>query len=349
MGTKKKTVAVTLILLILFLTACDMLPASNSSPVPADAGTKGITLFNKDQNLVTAYIPKEKVHLGQSLGAAKENISVITDSGSVINTTADVYLSGAPMAVHIPDRDKVIENVVGIYLWEDFNSITDTFYDAKSYLDAGEKVMVVLLDGFSLKQYELAKEREYVTYLSRYFKHEALSVYTPVTNAGFAAMITGKNPDANGVYDRSFRKMKVESIFGYALNKSRRVLLLEGDIKILDTEIEPVLHMDLNRDGDIDDEIFQTAKMEAQKDYDLIFIHFHGIDDRGHSYGPEALETMDYIKKIDGYIEEISSIWNGPMLLTADHGMHKTENGGSHGMCIQEDMIVPYFKKEQRK
>ena len=72
-----------------------------------------------------------------------------------------------------------------------------------------------------------------------------------------------------------------------------------------------------------------------------------GNVDSGHGFGPEALETMNYIKQIDGYTQELSSIWNGPIILTADHGMHKFEDGGSHGSCIQEDMLVPYFKKEQ--
>ena len=348
MDFEKKISAIILLLLILFMTACNTRSTFDNNPVPADSAViKGIAIFNKDENLVTEYIPKEKIYLGEISGETTENISVITSSGSAVNTTSDVYIGSDSSSIYILDRDNKIKDVEGIYLWENFNSITDAFFDAKNHLDAGEKIMVVLLDGFSLSQYKLAEERGYVSFLTQYFKHEALSVYTPVTNAGFAAMITGETPDVNGVHDRSFREMKVESIFGHALSNEKNTVLLEGDIKILNTEIEPKLHIDNNKDGDIDDEVFETTKIVAQEDYDLIFIHFHGIDDRGHNYGPESSETINYIKKIDSYMEEISNLWNGPIILTADHGMHKAEDGGNHGMCIKEDMVVPYFKKEQ--
>lgn len=139
--------------------------------------------------------------------------------------------------------------------------------------------------------------------------------------------------------------MNVESMFAYALSKKKQAILLEADIKILDTEIEPKLHVDSNNDKNIDDRIFETAKSVAKDEYDLIFISCNWR--WGHAYEHQALETMNYIKQIDGYIQELSSIWNGPITFTADHGMHKFEDGGSHGSCIQEDMLVPYFKKEQ--
>ena len=223
-------------------------------------------------------------------------------------------------------------------------SITNAYYDAKDYLDNDKKIMVVLLDGFGYNEYKLAKQKGYIPFLSQYFKNPALSVYKPVTNAGFAAIITGQTPFVNGVHDRSVREMKVESIFGYAIKKEMKSILLEGNIKILNTEIEPELHLDRNKDSDTDDEMFESAINAAKEDYDLIFIHFHGIDDRGHTYGPESQVTMDYIKKVDEYIKKISEVWGKSIILTADHGMHNIENGGSHGECRMEDMIVPYFE-----
>ncbi len=337
-------VLVTLIISNLFLGGCgseSKLQKNNSLEL------NGVTVFNKDENLVKNYIPKEKIHFKELVKESSEYISIITGDGSVRKTTADIYLSSNSNGVNITYKDRIISDVVGIYLNDKFYSIRDAFYDAKEHLDSDEKVMVILLDGFSLNQYNYAKKNNYIEYISKYYKNEALSVYTPVTNAGFAAIITGENPNINGVHDRSFRSMNVDSMFAYALSKKKQAILLEADIKILDTEIEPKLHVDSNNDKNIDDEIFETAKSVAKDEYDLIFVHFHGIDDRGHAYGPQALETMNYIKQIDRYIQELSSIWNGPIILTADHGMHKFEDGGSHGSCIQEDMLVPYFKKEQ--
>lgn len=341
----KKLVIILLLTVIffLFITAC------NGKLKIGTSELEGIAIFNKDENLILDYIPNEKIQLSQVLEKKiTGQVYIINSSGSIFNTSPNIYLNSDSNTIYAIDN--VItrtEDIVGIYIGEDYHSITNAYHDAKTYLDNGQKVMVVLLDGFSLEQYKLAEEKDSLSFLNQHFKNEALSVFTPVTNAGFAAIITGETPDINGVHDRSFRVMKTESIFDYTIKNQKKTALLEADIKILNSEIEPILHIDTNNDGDIDDEIYETAKKLASEDYDFIFIHFHGIDDRGHSYGPKDKRTMDYIVTIDGYLEEISNIWDGPIILTADHGMHKIEDGGNHGICIKEDMVVPYFKKEQ--
>lgn len=258
-----------------------------------------------------------------------------------------IYESGAVEHVSINKGEikdiSNIDNLKGIYMYHNFHSITDAYNFIKEYMDKDERVFVVLLDGFSLEQYKYATENNYVNFLNSCYKNEALSVYTPVTNAGYAAIITGQTPDKNGVQDRSYRDMKVDSIFKYAVENGKNSTLLEGNIKILNTEIEPILHVDTNKDGDTDDEVFKSAMDAVDENYDFIFIHFHGIDDRGHSHGPHSQETMEYIEKIDNYIEQISLNWDGRIILTSDHGMHETEEGGSHGNCAATDMIVPFF------
>lgn len=325
-------------IMIFYLSAC-----SNITEI------EGIGIFNKDKNYKTDYIPKGKTQLSEIIeNDIKDEIVVITKSGAVHMIPSNSYIDTNKDSVIVIDNDNnEIKDVKGIYISHDFHNISDAYYDAKDYLDNNEKVMVVLLDGFSYSQYKNAKESDLTPFLSQYFQNEALSVYEPVTNAGFASMITGETPDINGVHNRDYREMEVGSIFGYASSNNKKSLLLEADIKILNTEIEPVLHLDNNNDGDIDDEIFETALEVSQGDYDLVFIHFHGIDDRGHSFGPDFDETMNYIEKVDGYIRDLDQVWNGVMILTSDHGMHKTIKGGSHGLCRYEDMIVPYFKKEK--
>jgi hypothetical protein len=323
--------------------SCGCSKSETYTNIQTETVEEGITIFDKFDNIEEDFISDKKTLLNEILTYNEhENAAVITNEGETKIVSADIYLKENTV---FTDSIK-ISNVKGIYLFNDFYSITDAYYDAKKALDNGEKVMVVLLDGFSLKQYEEASEKNCVPFLSKYYKHEALSVYTPVTNAGYAAIITGKNPDINGVHDRSFRDMNVESIFGYSLKSNKKSLLLEGDVKILNTETEPVLHVDENKDGDTDDEMYEKSKIMVTKDYDLIFLHFHGIDDRGHSYGPMVDETMEYIKKVDGYMETLSSMWQGTIIFTADHGMHETVEGGNHGLCRMSDMVVPYFLKK---
>ncbi|MBP1925820.1 hypothetical protein J2Z76_001681 [Sedimentibacter acidaminivorans] len=307
-----------------------------------------INIFDDNRNYLLNYEPQiEKDILLKSIvsDVSIGNITVIKADGESFKMTSDVFIGKNKDGVYCATIDKknIIENIVGIYLSDNYKSITYVYYHIKNYIDNDKKLMVVLLDGFGYNEYKLAKEKDYIPFLSQYYKHTALSVYTPVTNAGYAAMITGQTPNINGVHDRSVREMNVNSIFAYALEKGEKAILLESDIKILNTEIEPILHLDLNKDSDTDDEMFNSCLDAVSGDNDLIFIHFHGIDDRGHAYGTQSEKTLSYINKVDGYIQKLSEVWGKSIILTADHGMHDTEDGGSHGECRSEDMIVPYF------
>ena len=52
---------------------------------------------------------------------------------------------------------------------------------------------------------------------------------------------------------------------------------------------------------------------------------------------------MERIKTTDSYIEQLASEWDGKIIITSDHGMHDTEEGGNHGEFMFEDMVVPYI------
>lgn len=333
----KKTVVILLIIIsMIYLLAC-----GNEDQI------QGINIFDKDKNYISDYIPEGKTPLMDLLDEdVRGEISVIAENGSVELVSPDAHLDTDRDSVILIDENREIKEVKGIYISENKHSILDAYHDGKAYLDRDEKVMIVLLDGFSYDQYKDMDRENRIPFFSEHFQNEALGVYKPVTNAGFAGMISGENPDVNGVHNRDYRELKVESIFGYAERMGKKSLLLEADIKILNTEIEPILHLDENKDGDIDDEILRTALEVSEEDLDLLFIHFHGIDDRGHSHGPDSEKTRAYIEKIDSYMEELGQMWTGPIVLTSDHGMHETEEGGNHGLCTYEDMIVPYFLRE---
>ncbi len=326
-----------LLIILVFLTGC--------SAKANETELKGINIFNKDENLIVDYIPEGNVSIHELSKERYSHAAIICDTGLTVLLSSDYYI-GSDTTVYAAAGQTKFENVEGIYLTNDYQSITNAYYDMIDYLGNEEKVMAVLLDGFSYNQYKVADKEGRIPFLSKCFKYPALSVYTPVTNAGFAAIITGETPNVNGVHDRSVREMRVKSIFAYCLENNKNAILLEGDIKILNTEIEPELHIDMNKNGEVDDETYKSALKAASENYDFIFIHFHGIDDRGHSFGPYSEETLDYIKDIDQYIENLSRVWDGAIILVPDHGMHETAEGGGHGICYQSDMVVPYFIKE---
>ncbi len=298
-------------------------------------------------NDVTVYTTEKRMPLDNVFSERNdEDIFVVFGKdGRQVIESATGYLKMNENTISYVSQSKntEVEEIVGIYCGRLLPGITDTFYDTDYYLKNGRKVMVFLLDGLSYEQYEYAKEEQHMPYMgSLETAAKAFSAYKPVTNTGFTTMITGKTPDVHGVHDRSIRDYNAVSIFGKALEYQKNAVLIEGDIKILNTEIQPILNIDANKDGDIDDEVFQAALSKAYE-IDLCFIHFHGIDDRGHTFGPMSEEVNQYISRIDGYVKTLSNNWEGIIIITADHGMHKTEEGGRHGICRYEDMIVPYI------
>lgn len=306
----------------------------------------GINVFNNEKNIVTELIPDNPITISSIVGENR-SVVIINNDGSMIKEHDDFQIRVEGAAIVAKRGNTLIaDDVISIYVGEDTIGIGQLYYDTYNYLEEDKRVLAVLLDGFSHEQYSRLIEDDEVPFLKSIYKEKAISVYTPVTNAGFASIITGKLPNVNGVHNRSFRDIKVNSIFQDTIDMGKKSVLLEGDIKVLNTEIEPILHVDLNNDGDIDDEMFQTALKVIKEDIDLIFVHFHGIDDRGHTYGPYSRETLDYIVKIDEYLQRLDQIWDGVIIATADHGMNEKGDGGDHGDCTYEDMIVPYFLKE---
>ena len=75
---------------------------------------------------------------------------------------------------------------------------------------------------------------------------------------------------------------------------------------------------------------------------EFIFAHFHEIDDAAHAEGPVGLACMEKLRETDAYIEELSGIFSGEILLISDHGIHETEDGGDHGENPCCDAANPY-------
>jgi len=207
--------------------------------------------------------------------------------------------------------------------------------------------MVIFIDGFSYTQYTYMKNN-LETYLNTLTEASiANTIFKPVTNAGFAAMITGESPKVNGVLNRSYRELNTPDIFDYALENNLEAILIEGDINILDTTLKPILNIDRNGNNMADDEIYETTMKALESDYDLMMIHLHSLDEMGHDYGPLDKKTIEQLLILDGYIEDFISKWDGKVIITTDHGMHKVDDAGDHGEFRYEDMIVPYISIKQ--
>jgi len=278
--------------------------------------------------------------------SADSSVMIATEDGELIYEYGDVgYLefSQGNIRYHTSDLITTYQNVVGIMENPPSASIKDHYTDVQHYLDQGEKVLSIFVDGFSYIEYQALISDDEVDFMDTIENVQPATVgFKPVTNVGFATMLTGVDPIIHGVHDRSYRELAVPSIFDYCNEKGITNGLIEGDAQILLLDTETILNTDENNNGITDDEIQQTA-MNVINNYEYVMVHYHSVDDFGHDYGDVVDETMNELKVVDGYIEELVAQWDGKVILLADHGMHSTEDGGDHGMFRTEDFIVPYM------
>lgn len=300
---------------------------------------------------VELYKQRRLLPIKNIVGSESKYLLMMGSDGvyELINNGGYLELMGNKINYLNTETRRQIRDIKGIMTDFPTDSIMNLYDDAIHYIENDEEVLIVFLDGFGYHQYEYALSNGYISFLGNIeAPRPATSVYKPVTNAGFAAMITGQPPYVNGVHDRKDKDLNTQSIFGKAEELGKKSILIEGDIKILNTEIEPILNIDKNKNGTRDDEIFKDALAQIKNKPDLAMVHFHSIDDMGHKYGDLSNKTMETIKIIDGYVKELSANWKGKIIITADHGMHKTTEGGTHGVFRYEDLIVPYFCLKER-
>jgi len=275
-----------------------------------------------------------------------ENIVLMGRDGNIVYTRSIgmVELNDNHFNYIDSGGNRKISDLAGIMMDPPGASIMDVYDDCVYYMDKGEKVMVIILDGFGYHQYEYAYANGYIDFMRDAGNiKQASSIIKPVTNSGLAAIFTGRPPAESGIYDHDNRQPLVPTIFDSILKGNKSAIYIEGNIQILKTEIDPVLNTNRNNDGYIDDDIFRCAMENIGEDFDLMVIHFHSIDDIGHDAGDIVPGTMDRIKLLDSYVKELALSWDGYVIVTADHGMHKTGDGGSHGEFRYEDMFVPYI------
>ncbi len=298
---------------------------------------------NINENFVriyTSYKIYDMKSLIEEQGEAYAEYTIGTlfmEDGSITQVALDGFLemNGNQLNYISYEEAYAYQDVVGLYLGEALGYVGDAYYDMEYYLEKGEDILVIFLDGFNYNTYETALAEGIIPNIGSGEVHKSFSVHTSVTNAGFASMITGQTPDVNGVHSRDERAFMCRSIFGVASELGVSIAFLEGDAQILDTEISPKLHVN----GDL--EILESVQEAVDDGTQFIFAHLHELDDTGHSYGPDDDLIYEYLAEIDSVIGEILDDYDGKVLFTTDHGMHTDGDGGNHGSMRYEDMIIP--------
>jgi hypothetical protein len=210
-------------------------------------------------------------------------------------------------------------------------------------------VLLLFLDGFGYLRYAEARSEGLIPGLTALGEPlVGLTVYPPCTSVASASLLTGAEPDMNGVDRRGIRKTESETLFDVASAGGLRVAAVEGDALAFNLRSAKVqLSGDRDGNGSTDDNVLANALAVLEEGTpDLFYVHFHGIDDAGHSYGPGAPQEAATIREVDAAVGQILEVLPGDTLviLFADHGMHTVKEEarkGNHGHLIERDMFIP--------
>lgn len=219
--------------------------------------------------------------------------------------------------------------------------------EGESRLEADvERAVLIILDGtqYAKLQYEAASGN--LPFLAGTGGlQNGLTVYPPITTTASASLLTGAPPQKTQVFGYGYRSTELTTLFDLAVENGLSVHAVEGDslpFNLRNTEV--TLSGDRDQNGYSDDNVFANALEVIETGLpDLLYIHFHEIDDMGHSYGPNSAEYLDAMIRVDGYLEGIvQALPKGTLIvITADHGMHETDDGGNHGTLVASDMVIP--------
>jgi hypothetical protein len=212
-------------------------------------------------------------------------------------------------------------------------------------------VLLIFLDGFGYVRYVEARDTGLIPNLVALGEPLiGLTVYPPCTSVATAALLTGALPWVNGVDQRGIRKTETETLFDVASAAGLQVVAVEGDALAFNLRnAEMQLSGDRDGNGSTDDNVLGNALAVLDGGMpDLFYVHFHGIDDAGHTYGPNTPEEEAVIRQVDAAVGQLLAALPADTLIVifADHGMHRVEEEGrlgNHEHLIERDMFIPIF------
>lgn len=197
-------------------------------------------------------------------------------------------------------------------------------------LTTSSRILLIFVDGLGwlLREHLLASEQQ------GFWSNPALMpvrvAFPPRTRNSYWVLGTGETAS----------RPRQGTIFADFQVAAGEGLVIEGDQMFYKTPWQMMMKQDGNENGYVDDEIFIEAHRQVQKPWKFILVHFHGVDDAAHNYGPYSPETLKQLTDLDRFIGELNRLWPGEIYLVSDHGLHGAVAGtGTHGCGSLEDML----------
>jgi predicted AlkP superfamily pyrophosphatase or phosphodiesterase len=211
---------------------------------------------------------------------------------------------------------------------------------------------MILMDGTQYEKLQLLIKADALPFFKTLETFQpGLTVYPPITTSSTAALLTSMSPTKNAVYGYGYRNTESFTLFDLAVENGLSVVAIEGaSLPFNLRNAETTLSGDRDGNGYSDDNVAANALQIIKSEMpDLLYIHFHEIDDMGHTYGPESDAYQEALIRVDGYLSQIYDALPGNtfIVIFADHGMHTTDDGGNHGAFKASDLIIPIIFLEK--
>ena len=211
-----------------------------------------------------------------------------------------------------------------------------------------DRAVMIFVDGLQYEKLLSLIDQNKLPFFQSVEKiHKGITVYPSITTSSTAALLTGLPPKDNDVYGYGYRFTDQKTIFDIASENGLVSIAVEGHSLAFNIRnAEVILSGDRDGDGYTNDNVLANSLDVIHYHMpDLLFIHFHDVDDMGHAHGPNSIEYEKSIQEVDGYIMQIieSLPQNTFITIFADHGMQaeKDGSGGNHGLLTSESMIIP--------
>lgn len=176
----------------------------------------------------------------------------------------------------------------------------------------------------------------------------ARTIDYPATSPSHASMLTGMCMEDHGViYNKFFMYMgyaKGPGVFPLAHEAGMQTVMIVSKDKLrqmAEPETTDIFEVAYGEPA-----IQRAVLPQLETDFDLMFIHFAGGDNRGHKYGWMSGEYMKVLREGDEVLGEIINALkaNGKFdttffLITADHGGHDRNHIGT----LIEDYRIPWI------
>jgi predicted AlkP superfamily pyrophosphatase or phosphodiesterase len=217
-----------------------------------------------------------------------------------------------------------------------------------------DRAVMIFVDGLQYEKLITLIEQNALPFFQSVEEiHTGLTVFPAITTSSSAALFTGLPPKDNGVYGYGYRSTERQTLFDIVTENGLKAIAVEGHgLAFSIRNAEVILSGDRDNNGYTSDNVLSNSlDVINTRMPDLLFIHFHDVDDMGHEYGPDSEQYETAIKTVDGYIAQIIDALPQGTFITifADHGMQNEANGngGNHGQLTDESMIIPIIFLEK--